>query len=112
MIDCKDVTAVDVPETVKTLSFREFSRMDRLGTLTFRGMMPLNTAVRNGKKCFLLQLANRDVRIMTPKKARKAYRAALTLTPGEYKEIDGLVPFPVKESELPIYVNVIGVKKF
>ena len=112
LIDCKDVTAVDVPETVKALSFREFSRMKRLGTLTFRGMMPLNTAVRNGKKCFLLQLANRDVRIVTPKKARKAYRDALTLTPGEYKEIDGMVPFPVKENELPIYENVIGVKKF
>lgn len=112
LIDCTDVTAVDVPETVKTLSFREFSRMKRLRTLTFRGVAPLNTAVKNGKECFLLQLANRDVRIVTQKKARKAYRDALTLTPGEYKEIDGMVPFPVKESELPIYKNVIGVKKF
>ena len=112
LIDCRSVTAVDIPETVKTLSFREFSRMNRLETLKFRGMVPLKTAVMDGKECFLLHLANPAVRIATPKKARKAYREALTLTPGEYKEIGGLVPFPVKENELPIYENVVGVKKF
>lgn len=112
LIDCRSVTAVDIPETVKTLSFREFSRMNRLETLTFRGMVPLKTAVMDGKECFLLQLANPAVRIATPKKARKAYREALTLTPGEYREIGGRVPFPVKENELPIYENVVGVKKF
>lgn len=110
LIDCRSVTAVDMPETVKTLSFREFSRMNRLETITFRGMEPIKTAVVDGKECFLLQLANPAVRIATPKKARKAYRKALTLTPGEYMEIGGQVPFPVKENELPMRKNITGMK--
>lgn len=112
LIDCKNVTAVDVPETVYTLSFREFSRMDRLETLTFRGMIPINTASKDVNNYFLLQVANPAVRIVTLKKAREAYRAALTLTPGEYWEIGGSVPYPVNNDELPIPKNIIGVKEF
>lgn len=112
LIDCKDVTRVDLPATLVTMSFRELNRMEGLGEVILRGEKPIMTAKKNGKEMFLLQVANRNVKIVVPKNVKAAYREVLVQQAGEYQEIDGDTPYVVNDDELPVARNVVGVKKF
>lgn len=112
LVDCTDITRVDMPESLTTMSFREFSRMASLGEIIFRSEKPVATAVDEGIKVFLLQVANPEVKIIVPKAAQKTYQNALVVQKGEYMESNGTIPFIVNSDQLPKADNVKGVKNF
>lgn len=112
LIDCVELTSVDLPESLETMSFREFSRMALLDNIIFRGEKPILTAMCKGEGVFLLQVANPKVEIVVPKKSRKNYRDALVKQEGEYTEMDDAIPFVIDADELPDAMKVKGVKNF
>lgn len=126
LIDCPEVTSVDLPSTLRSLSFREFSRMKQLQQLILRAESPLLTAAdATGKKLFLLNV-DTDVekfKLIVPKTASKSYKAALVSIDGAYCELSentpegispelALLPFEVKSGETVKATAVQGVKSF
>lgn len=113
LIDCKSITAVELPETLSSVSFREFVRMADLQEIVFRGTTPIMTAkMKNGEEVFLLQVMNTDVKIIVPKSAKKVYAEALVQQPGEYMEINEILPLMVEANKLPQIRNILGVKNY
>lgn len=114
LIDCPDITLIDIPASLQVLSFRETSRMSDLEEIVFRGETPLTTAYNNGQACFLLQVANPSVKINVPKDAKKEYAKQLVVTPGEYTESaqTGSIPYMVEAASLPQAKNIKGLKNF
>lgn len=112
LIDCQNVTSVDFPANLEQMSFRDFSRMNRLSEVTFRGETPASTAMKGDNEVFLLQVANPNVEIIVSKSAEKTYKKALVQDAGEYAEIGGKVPYTLKEDDMPLVKNIKGVKKF
>ena len=112
LVDCKRITRVDLPASLEAMSFREFSRMDGLEEIIFRGDAPVMTAGKGGEEVFLLQVANPEVKVVVPKDAVKAYEAELAQERGEYVELEGEAVAFVEMDELPKRKNVVGVKNF
>ena len=112
LVDCTEVTRVDLPESLESMSFKEFSRMEKLNEIIFRKEKPIATSMTKGVRVFLLQVANSGVKIIVQKKSRKIYENALVKQGGEFTEINGKIPFVVDADELPSVLNVKGVKNF
>lgn len=114
LIDCPGITDVDFPASLTTLSFRCLSRNKNLQSVVFRATKPISTAYAGCKGVFLLQVASSGVRIRVPNGSKKAYKAALVTTPGEYKELndDRAVAYQVAQAELPDTKDIVGVKDF
>lgn len=112
LADCEEVTGIDLPANLTSVSFREFCRLSKLNEIVFRGATPIKTAKCNGTEVFLLQVANPDVKIVVLKTAKDAYKSALRQQPGEYTETGGTVPFFVEQTQIPNVKNIIGVKNF
>lgn len=111
LMDCYGVTAVDLPASLVSMSFREFGQLSGLSEIEFRGDAPMMTAEREGEKVFLLQVKNRDVKIAVPQKSRKVYREALVTAAGEYTEINGDKPYLVESGSMPYEKNIISAGK-
>lgn len=111
-IDCKDITRVDLPESLQQMSFREFSRMADLNEIIFRGVAPIHTATKDSEPVFLLQVMNPDLKIIVLKRAKNAYKETLVQTSGEYLELNNQTPFFVEKDDMPQTKNIIGVKNF
>ena len=112
LVDCKGITRVDLPESLEALPFREFSRMEDLAEIVFRGNRPLVTAKQNGKGMLLLEVANPEVKLVVPKAAAKAYKEILAQEAGEYAEVGGTGVYPVEANRMPSVKNIVGVKNF
>lgn len=114
LIDCLEITRLVFPESLKTLSFRETSRMSSLAEVVFKSTDPVRTAYTSGRGVFLLQVANPHVKIVVPKEARKLYVEQLVVTPGEYFEtsLPANPSYQVTGHQLPGVKNISGVKKF
>lgn len=111
-VDCPEITQIDFPESLESLSYREFSRIKGLEEIIFRSETPVLTAYCETGNIFLLQVANRNIKIIVSKKALKTYRSALHQTEGEYFEIDGQIPYEVRKDDMPVSSNIIAVKSF
>ena len=114
LIDCSKITQIDFPSTIKTLSFRETSRMAQLETIVFRGSTPVNTAFIGNEGKFVLQVANADVKLIVPNDSKKDYKSSLVKNGGEFaisKEANN-TPYVVKADQMPKESNIIGVKNF
>lgn len=112
LIDCLNVSYIDFPSTLKSLSFRETSRMENLTTVVMRSSTPIETAYIDGSGKFLLQIANEKVTIVIPSESKKGYESALATMPGEYSEAASGVPFMVTSQQIPTKKNFKGVKNF
>lgn len=114
LIDCLGVTGLVFPESLKTFSFRETSRMPSLAEIVFKSANPACTAYASGQGIFLLQVANPKVKIRVPKEARKRYVEQWVVTPGEYFEtsLPASPPYQVTGHQLPEAKNISGVKNF
>lgn len=112
LIDCLNVTFIDFPSTLKSLSFRETSRMENLTTVVMRSSTPIETAYIDGSGKFLLQIANEKVVIVIPSESKKGYESALATVPGEYSETASGVPYMVTSQQIPTKKNFKGVKNF
>lgn len=111
-IDCVDVTAIDLPSSLKAVSFRETSRMEKLKSVTLRSESPISTGFAAGQGKFLFQLCSDKVNIIVPSSAKGKYTDALASSAGEYSEtVDG-VPYAVTSLQLPDKKNIKGVKNF
>lgn len=123
LADCLNITSVDLPASLKSLSFREFARLEQLTTIVMRGEKPLMTAKLGTKEVFLLKVVNpQQVELQVPKSAQKEYKNTLCSEEGEYTEIPGnipegvspehaVIPLQVKAGELLTKKQVKG-KKF
>ena len=111
-IDCKEITRIDLPASITTMSFREFSRIVGLKEIIFRSERPIFTAKKEGKEVMVLQVANPTVEIIVPKQAKNAYKEALNQITGEYTELNDSIPYTVETSKMPSIKNIVGVKNF
>lgn len=115
LIDAVNIRYIYIPSGVKSLSFREFSRMKNLVSVTFASSRPINTARDYyGRYHFLLQVANPDVVIYVPNKdARKRYKEIIKLEPGKYSDCveSSNLYYEVKENEFPDRNKNIKVNK-
>lgn len=114
MIDCPGITLLDLPASLRTISFRETSRMSGLQEIVLRSTEPLTTAYAGGQGCFLWQVANPSVVIQVPKEAKKEYVKQLVDIPGEYTESaqSGSIPYRVESVSLPQRKQIHGLKNF
>lgn len=112
LIDCPQITKIDVPATVRSMSFRETSRMETLAEVILRSSKPITTAYKNGEGTFLLQVANQEVKLTVAKGSKKVYASLLAADAGEYCESQeaGCVAYPVREEQMPSAKNLKGVK--
>ena len=113
-IDCPYITFIDFPSTIKSLSFRETSRMPQLETIIFRGETPVITAYSGNDGKFVLQVPNTGVKIIVPNDSKKEYKSALVKDGGEFAEstVANSTPYVVKTDQMPRESNIIGVKNF
>lgn len=112
LIDCIGITRVDLPASLISVSFREFSRMVKLNEILFRGTTPLHTAKKETDEVFVLQVINQNVKIIVNKNAKNKFKNALVQYSGEFTELDGNIPFYIESNRMPILKNIIGVKNF
>lgn len=112
LIDCENVTALDIPESVTAISFRETARMSKLEYIVMRASKPFTTAFFNNNAKFFFQLPKPDVSIIVPSKAKEKYDKVLPTKSGEYSNAIDSVPYTVELSELPTADNIKGVKNF
>lgn len=123
-IDCLHITQVDLPASLKVLSYREFSRMKQLTQIIMRSDKPILTASNGEQKCFLLKIeSNLKVKLIVPKAVQNDYKEAICSTEGEYSEISAhmpenispeyaLIPLIVKSDQMLSKGNIVGVKNF
>lgn len=112
LADCKGITSIDLPESLTSMSFREFAHLGNLNDIIFRGVNPVKTAKLNGEEVFLLQVINPNVNIIVLKEVKNAYKSALIQQSGEYVEIGGTTPYFVEQTKMPNAKNIVGVKNF
>lgn len=112
LIDCIGITSIDIPASVKNISFRETSRMAKLELIVVRADKPIDTGYYNGVGKFLFQLVAPKVQIVVPSSSKKSYENALADNAGEYSETADGVPFMVTQTELPTKKSIKGVKNF
>lgn len=112
LIDCLGITSLDLPSTIKTVSFRETSRMKELDYVILRSEKPFYTGYYNGVGKFLFQLANPKAQFIVLSASKEEYITVLATDAGEYCVSIGAVPFMVSQSELPTVKSFKGVKNF
>ncbi|MCM1111339.1 MAG: leucine-rich repeat domain-containing protein [Clostridium sp.] len=112
LIDCLEVTYIDFPSTLKSVSFRETSRMEKLATIVMSPAVPPVTAYIGGQGKFLLQVANAKVAIVVLSSSKKSYESEMAVAPGEYSETPTGVPYMVTAGQIPTKKNIKGVKNF
>lgn len=112
LADCTGVTGIEFPSTIKSVSFRETSRMSSLESIVLRGEIPLITGWLDGDGKFLFKLASPKVAIMVPDVAMESYLQVLATDSGEYCERGDSLPFVVTQPELPKRKSIKGVKFF
>ncbi|MBS7346829.1 MAG: hypothetical protein KIG61_00270, partial [Muribaculaceae bacterium] len=112
LIDCPAITALDLPASLQSVSFRETSRMKQLSYILIRGEQPISTSYLGAEGKFLFQIANPATEIVVLSSAKSSYEKALATEAGEYAEkADGL-PYIVEQKDLPGKKNIKGVKNF
>lgn len=112
LIDCANVTYIDFPTTLKSVSFRETSRMAGLQTIVMRGEQPVMTSYIGGEGRFLFLIMNPKMKIIVPNASKNIYEKSLASEPGQYSDTPKGVPYTVKKSEMPEKKNIKGVKNF
>lgn len=114
MLECTKVTAVDIPETMEKFSFREFSKMPLLESISLRSASPIVTAKSKDEGVFVIQVANPTVKVNVPKAALKDYKKALVVADGEYFENSpkATIPYAVMSGGMVTAKNLSGVKSF
>lgn len=112
LIDCINITSIDLPSTLQSISFRETSRMKNLENIILRGEAPVITGYINGTGRFFFQLANQKANIIVLSLAKDKYLSELATKAGEYSESVETIPYMVTLSELPTKKNFKGVKNF
>lgn len=112
LADCKYITRVDCPESLISLSFKEFAHLPNLKEIIIRSKEPIKTATLNGEEVFLLQVGNPDIKIVVLKSVKDAYKSSLIQESGEYTEIGDSIPYYVESDMMPIVKNIVGVKDF
>lgn len=111
LIDCPKLENIDLPQSLKHVSFREFSRMANLKEMLFRAENPIKTAkLATNQEYFLLQVANPKVKVSTPKVSLKKYKKLLANQEGEYYEIGKDRPYLVKIDNMLKAKNIVGAK--
>lgn len=112
LIDCNNLEIVVLPDSLQSLSYKEFSRIQNLKEIVFKSDSPINTAVINNKEVFALTVYNQNVQLVVSKKSLKTYRSALVQEGGEYAEIGDKIPYIVRTDEMLQNKNIVGVKNF
>lgn len=113
LLDCTDVTSVDLPATLKKMSFRETSHMTRLQFIRLRMPNPIATAYdEDGKALMLFQVANGEVVLNVAKESKNQFKEKLVDEGGNYSEVheEKAIIYTLKASQLMSKKNIVGVK--
>lgn len=121
--DCQNIQTVVLPTTLLYLSYREFANMQGLKQIVMKNPTPIITAQKGNARYFLLMIPDNAVNIYVAKNARKAYVKKLAPESGNYSEIEenlplamdkkrAVVPFVVRDIDLPSKWNIKGVSDF
>ena len=114
LIDCLDITIIDLPSTLTSMSFRETSRMKKLEAVVLRGIKAPHTAYTADGPVFLLQVASPDVKVVTSKDAKASVASRMATEAGDYYDNAALegVPYDVGAGEMVTQKNIKAVKNF
>lgn len=119
LIDCPNITQIDLPTSLKKLSYLEFSRMKNLSQVIMRNPEPIHTASVDGEKVFAMKVANKeDFKLIVLRTSEKDYEASICSKDGEYSAEADIakntqnVPLVTKESELVSKKQISGTKTF
>lgn len=112
LIDCLHITGIDLPATMKKISFRETSRMKALKTIIVRSEEPLITGYIQKQGKFLFELTDQKTEIVVPSASKNKYIDILAIEGGEYSISPDGTPYSVEKQELPLKKNIKGVKNF
>lgn len=112
LIDCVNITSIDLPSTIQSISFRETSRMKKLESIILRTEKSITTAYANNDGKFLFQIANPATIFVIKSTAKDSFYASLADVAGDYSESLGNVPYVVTQPELPTKKNFKSVKNF
>ena len=113
LLDCTDVTSLDLPATLKKMSFRETSHMKQLQFIRLRTLKPVVTAYsENGKALMLFQVANSNVVLNVAKESKNQFKDKLVDEGGNYSEKHdkNAIVYTLRTSQLLSRKNLVGVK--
>ena len=113
LLDCTEITGVDLPATLKKMSFRETSHMKQLQLICLRMPKPIVTAYsENGKAIMLFQVANSQVVLNVAKESKNRFKDKLVDDGGNYSETheENAIVYTLKASQLLSKKNLVGVK--
>lgn len=112
LTDCVEITFIDFPSSLESVSFRETMRMKKLNTVVMRAKTPIVTAYAGGKGYFLFQTKVPKLRILLPVSNKNEYLKMIPEHGGEYSSNKEGVPFVVEEYEMTSKKNIKFVKSF
>lgn len=112
LIDCPFISAIVLPTTLKSVSFRETSRMAELETIVMKGDSPTITGYSKGKGYFFFQLLAPKTEIIVPYGVKTKYIDDLPTEIGEYSETPDGILYMVNVGEIPTKKDIKGVKNF
>lgn len=114
LIDCTDITVVDLPESLTAMSFRETSRMKGLEAVVLRGIMAPHTAYTADGAVFLLQVVSADVKVVVSKNAKTSVASRMATEAGDYYDNAALegVPYSIAAGEMTTTKSIKAVKNF
>lgn len=111
--DCKKVVSVDLPSSLCSISYREFSGMDSLTQIYMRSETPVLTAKVGDEDVFALAAPkSRNVTLFVPKNSLKEYKSEVYSESAEYGDPDGKNKRNYSADEMVGIKNIKGVKSF
>lgn len=84
--DCLKLRKVDLPSTLRYISYEEFASQQYLDTLTFRSVTPVKTATQKGEEVFVLRVAKRNMVVQYPWAGRKEMKRIRRTEAGEFAD--------------------------
>ena len=112
LIDCQDVTFIDFPSTLQSVSFRETSEMKCLKTILMRSAEPVVTGYLGNEGRFFFVLCDQKTEIVVPNSSKNKYIEKLATDAGQYSPKPGGVQYEILIEQLPTKKRIKGVKNF
>lgn len=86
LADCYNLKEIELPSSLTSLSYSEFTELNCLEKVIFHGLQPINTATADGKPVFILMVSS-NTKIVVPRKALMNYKKTILSKRGEYSEL-------------------------
>lgn len=111
---CLGLESLDLPASIRYVSFRDLGALSALKTLAFRGNVPPVTAYAGDRGVFLLESPNAALPVTVMREAKAAFTDRLVSEAGEYREMPepNAAPYTVTTTSLVKKKQIKTVKSF